>query len=441
MQAGKHALQDARSKEGHEMGLTGLIIALLVLAFLLRVDFIYYIVYVCLGIYAWSRWILPRTLRQVRISREFNDHAFLGETVTVELAWTNSSRLPLPWVEFSESIPPALRSGESMQHAMNLGGGQERRFTYQIQAGRRGYYRLGPLRLAAGDLFGLVEGKTGHLAADYLTVYPRIISLTKLGLPSRLPFGTIAARQRLFEDPARPMGTRLYQAGDSQRHINWKVSAHTENLLVKRFEPAISLETAILLNLHKEDYERREWQFQTEWAIVTAASLAAHLLNQRQPVGLITNGVDPMHSSDEPLFGQDSGRLLHEDTEEDTLANTMSPAIPPRNGRAHLMKILEHLARIESDNTTPFSAWGANACYQLSWGVTILAITARGDEATCQTLHRLVRAGYNPILLAIEPDYNFGRVRERARLLGFSAFNVTESSGLNLWRQSRQQIG
>ncbi|MDX1417620.1 MAG: DUF58 domain-containing protein [Candidatus Promineifilaceae bacterium] len=422
------------------MGLTGLIITLLVLAFLLRVDFIYYIVYVCLGVYAFSRWAIPRALSQVRISRDFNDHAFLGESVTVELTWQNSSRLPLPWVEFSESIPPALRSGDYMQRAMYLGGRGERRFTYQVQAGRRGYYRLGPLRLTTGDLFGLVEGKKGYLDANYLTVYPRIIPLTKLGLPSRLPFGTIANQQRLFEDPARPMGTRPYQTGDSQRHINWKVSAHTESLLVKRFEPAISLETAILLNLNQADYERREWRFQTEWAIVTAASLAAHLVNQRQPVGLITNGIDPMQFEGEPLFSLDSGRLLRQDEADDLPGNTMPPAIPPRNGRAHLMKILEHLARIEGGETVPFVEWGANACYHLSWGVTILVVTSKGDEATCQTLHRLVRAGYNPILLAVEPDYNFGEVRKRARLLGFTAYNVTEAAGLDRWRRSGHQV-
>jgi uncharacterized protein (DUF58 family) len=419
------------------MGLIGLIITLLIIAFLLRVDFIYYIVYVCTGIYILSRWLVPRTLRDVRITREFNDHAFLGESVSVQLLWNNISRFPLPWVEFNESIPPTLRSGKPLQHAMTLRGRQERRFTYKIQAGRRGYYRLGPLRLTAGDPFGLVEGQSGYLEADYLTVYPRIISLTSLGLPSRLPFGTIAAKQRLFEDPARPMGIRPYHAGDSQRHINWKVSAHTDNLLVKQFEPAISLETAILLNLHKEDYERRDWQFQSEWAIITAASLAAYLINQRQPVGLITNGLDPLQGSGESLFSEEDGRLMRAETTPDAREGDMPAPIPPRNGRPHLMKILERLARIESGTTTPFSQWGANACYHLSWGVTILAVTARGDEVTCQTLHRLVRAGFNPILLVVEPDYNFGLVRERARLLGFSAYNVTEASGLDLWRRSR----
>ncbi len=234
------------------MGLAGLIIVLLVIAFLLRLDFIYYIAYVCVGIYALSRWAVPRAgktafaeeIHRSRISRRNgnNPHA----------AGRTSGRLPLPWVEFNESIPPGLRMGEPVQQAITLAGRQERAFTYQVQAGRRGYYCLGPLRLTAGDLFGLIEGKTGYLEPDYLTVYPQIISLTQLGLPSRLPFGTIASRQRLFEDPARPMGVREYHAGDSQRHINWKVSAHTDHLLVKRFQPAISLETAILLNLHNK---------------------------------------------------------------------------------------------------------------------------------------------------------------------------------------------
>ena len=113
--------------------------------------------------------------------------------------------------------------------------------------------------------------------------------------------------------------------------------------------------------------------------------------------------------------------------------------IPPRNGREHLMKILERLARIESDKTIPFNQWAVTACLNLSWGVTILAITSRGDEATCQVLHRLVRSGFNPILIVVEGDRDFGQVRERARRLGFRAYNVTSTSNLDLWRRPKRQ--
>jgi len=428
------------------MGLAGLIIVLLVVAFLLRLEFIFYIAYVCIGIYALSRWAVPHALKQLRIRRQFTDHAFLGETITVHLRWHNIGRLPLPWVEYTESIPPGLRIGEPVQQVFTLAGRQERDSSYQVLAGRRGYYCLGPLRLTVGDLFGLVGGKKGYLESDYLTVYPKIVPLTRLGLPSRLPFGTIASRQRLFEDPARPMGVRDYHAGDSQRHINWKVSAHTDHLLVKRFQPAISLETAVLLNLHKADYQQRDWLFHAEWAITTAASLAAHLIEQRQPAGLITNGIDPLLRSgdaEELQFNEDSGRLMQQQESESSpptsLPPPIPPPIPPRNGRDHLMKILERLARIESDSTVPFNQWAVTACLNLSWGVTILAITPNGDEATCHALHRLVRSGFNPILIVVEGDHNFGLVRERARRLGFRAYNVTSSSNLDLWRQPNRQ--
>lgn len=422
------------------MGIVGLIIVLLVIAFLLRLDFIFYIVYVCLGIIALSRWAIPHALRQLRLERTYVDHAFLGETVTINLHWHNSGRLPLPWVELVESVPPGLRIGGPLQRAMTISGREEGTLHYQVQGGKRGYYRLGPLRLTTGDLFGLVSSRGAFVRPDFLTVYPRIVALSSLGLPSRLPFGTIAARQRLFEDPARPTGVREYHSGDSQRHINWKVSAHTEQLLVKRFQPAISLETTILLNLHKPDYEQRNWTFNTEWAIVVAASLAAHLIDQRQPTGLITNGIDPLaFAADKDLqFNQESGRLIREESgSAQNQSTTLS--IPPRHSREHLMKILERLARIESYDTVTFDQWAVRACLNLSWGTTLLTITSRGDTATCQTLHRLVRAGFNPILIAVEGDNNFGLVRDRARRLGFKAFNVSAISGMDTWRKSQQR--
>ena len=419
------------------MALIPLIIILLAIAFLLRIDFIYYIVYVCIGIYFISRWLVPRAMRQLKISRRFDDHAFSGETVDIDLLLENISRLPLPWLEFSESIPPELRRGESATWAIGLGSRQKRRLEYKVQAGRRGYYQIGPARLTSGDLFGLVRPSSGQLEADFLTVYPRIIPLVELGLPSRLPFGTIASHQRLFEDPARPAGVRDYRSGDSLRQINWKATAHANQLLVRRYQPAISLETAILLDLHNEDYEKKDWRYHTEWAVVVAASLAAHLANQRQPVGLLSNGIDPLleKEGESLIFDQDSGRLLVDDTQDPGARSLMPPPLLPHNGRAHLMKVLEVLARIESDTTISLDQWAATACAPLSWGVTIMAITAQGDERTCQALHRLVRTGFNPILIAVEPDLQFGQTRKRARELGFRAYHVPRSADLDLWRR------
>lgn len=415
---------------------SALILILLLLAFFLRVDFIFYVIYVSAGVYAWGRWLMPRAVKNLHSARQYARNSFWGEDVPVTIQLTNQGRLPLPWVQVQESVAVQLKHGEPLHQVVSLARGQTAEFHYRVIARRRGYYQLGPLRLTTGDLFGIHPELVAYLPADYLTVYPRLTPLTQLGLPSRLPFGTVASHQRLFEDPARPMGIRDFRSGDSMRQINWKASAHTRQLMVKTFQPAISLETAVLLNLHSGDYQFGNRGDVTEWAIEVAASLAAHLVNQRQSVGLITNGIDPL-ASGQHGFDETTGRLLrpsHSVIQADPPA-FMPPAIPPRNGRPHLTKILERLARIETEETVSFTGWAANACLHLNWGVTILTITANGSEAVCQSLHRLVRAGFNPILITVEPDGNFGLVRERARRLGFAAYNVASPRDLDPWRR------
>ncbi|MBK8985951.1 MAG: DUF58 domain-containing protein [Chloroflexi bacterium] len=415
---------------------TTLIFILLLVAFLLRVDFIFYIVYVSIGLYAWNRWYTPRILGGVLAQRKFTDHAFWGEEVAVSIEVENTNRLSIPWLHLRESVAIELTARQPTNQVISLRRRETAQLLYQVRTGRRGYYRLGPLRLKTSDLFGLFPEQTGSLPADFLTVYPRIWSLSHLNLPSRLPFGTIASHQRLFADPARPMGTRPFRSGDSLRQINWKASAHTHDLLVKTFEPAISLETAVLLNLHLGDYVSKDRAYTTEWAIEVAASLAAHLINLRQPVGLISNGIDPLYQPQGgPVeFDEKSGRLLLAQPGQNGQPAT-PPLIAPRPGRPHLMKILERLARLEAGQTVSLAQWAATACLDLSWGVTILAITPTGDEATCHTLHRLVRAGFNPILLVVEPDHAFGQVRDRARRLGFAAYQVLERQDLERWQR------
>ncbi|MFN2190538.1 MAG: DUF58 domain-containing protein, partial [Candidatus Promineifilaceae bacterium] len=329
---------------------------LLIIAFAFGVDFVYYVIYLILGIYLIGRFIIPRVVNKVVLMRNYNPNAFLGEQVEVHLTIANRSWLPVPWIRAEESIPPVLRIGDAVNQAMTLRSRGSTDLTYRVKAMKRGYYRLGPLITSAGDLFGIRE-ISGMLPPDYLTVYPKIIPLSHLGLPSRLPYGTIPTGQRVFEDPARPLGVRDYKSGDSMRHINWKVSAHSDDLLVRTFEPVISLESLLVLNLNPDEYSRRARYDSPDWAIIVAASIASHLNVQRQAVGLVTNGFDPLAYMDEDgggSFDPETGRLeaakrsfrtRSKDQEEIVQKKDSLASIPPRAGRAHLMKILEKLAR------------------------------------------------------------------------------------------------
>ncbi len=428
-----------------------LILSLLLLAtaFLLNVDFIYYVVYVCLGVLITSQLLAPRVLRKVQLGRYFNQNAFLGERVNIQLKIVNNSRLPIPWLQIDESVPPALMVGKAAKRTMTFRSRETKSMSYQVKAMKRGYYRLGPLLVSAGDYFGLREVST-RLSENYLTVFPRIVSLSQLDLPSRLPYGTVQSRQRLFEDPARPIGIRDYHTNDSIRHINWKVSAHAGELLVRTFEPAISLDTYIVLNLDISEYSPGNRYDGPEWAIVVAASLASHLSENRQAVGLASNGIDPLDLDGEDRqnqFEEESGRLqLPQNYGEGAgLGRLISkqdsgpyPSIPPKTGRVHLMKLLERLARIEPRREVSLSQWITRSCNQQSWGTNIIAITPSGDEKICSVLHQLVKAGYNPLLIAVDPQTDMRATRERARRLGFQAYQAREERDLNRWRKSSE---
>lgn len=395
-----------------------LILLLFLIAVFLRLDFAFYLVYVLFGVYGASRWWTTRGLRAVEVRRRFTDHAFLGERVTVELELHNGARLPIPWLRLHETVPLALHAPSSVRSVTSLRPRECSTIRYELDCRRRGYYSLGPLYVTSGDLFGFAEAERSEAITDHLTVYPEIIPLTRLGFPSQSPFGTIKSRQRIFEDPARVTGVRDYRAGDSLRHIHWKASAREQALLVKQYEPAISLQTAIFLNLNGEEYDRRQRIDAPEWAIIVAASIASHLVAQRQAVGLMTNGRDPMAESGGGGCGD----------------GTPLP-LPPRPGRLHLMKVLEVLARVEPQDAQPFRVWMQQASLPLSWGDTVVAITPTGDEETCWALHQLCRRGLNVVLVVVEPHGQFGLLRRRARQLGFTAFQVAYRRDTDRWRQ------
>lgn len=394
------------------------LLLLLLIAIVLRMDIVFYLVYVLAGSYGLARWWAARSLKYLHVTRRFTDHIFTGESSTVEISIENRSLLPAPWVRYDESSPAELSGSGRLMHALALGPREKVDLRYELVGSQRGLYRVGPGRVAAGDLFGFAD-VIGQVAETRpLVVYPRVIPLSGAPLTSRAPHGTIASRHPIFADPARVNGVRPYQPGDPVRSIDWKTSARAGHLQVKKTEPAVSLTTAIFLDLHTPTYSRHLRYYAPEWAIVVAASLANYLIEQRQDVGLGSNG-------------------------RDALTSATCWAIPPRPGRTHLMKLLEWLARVELHETQPLVEWLPRATVDLAWGTTVIVITPSADEVTSAALHRLRRAGLNPVLIAIEPHAAFGIVYERCRRLGIAAYQVADEMELRRWqaRPGRVVVG
>ena len=276
--------------------LLNFIILISLIALLFRIEFFFYLLYIFAGIYFVSRLWSQNSLKKVDFKREHDTRAFIGERIPVKIYVNNRSLLPLPWLSVHDSVPIAIKSPAFYRCVLSLFPFEKKVLSYELNCRRRGYYPLGPLIARAGDLFGIHNQEKRLETRDVLWVYPRIVPLSKLKLSAKTPFGHVRSKQRIFADPSRVIGVREYQSGDTIRHIHWKATAATGALQVKRFEPAISIESQIFLNLNSNEYTRSRVTPASEIAIVTAASIANYLIEKRQTVGLSCNGVDPFAS-------------------------------------------------------------------------------------------------------------------------------------------------
>src|SRR5690554_5852659 len=130
------------------------VLILFVIATLLRLDWVYYLVYVVGGVWIFSHWWIRRSFRRLSITREMGHHAFVGEKIAVTIQLTNHSWLPLPWLLIDERVPLDLKETESYRNVISVGAKAQVDHRYLLYCKKRGYYEVGPLTLHTGDLFG-----------------------------------------------------------------------------------------------------------------------------------------------------------------------------------------------------------------------------------------------------------------------------------------------
>ncbi|MBC6612838.1 DUF58 domain-containing protein [Hymenobacter sp. BT507] len=81
---------------------------------------------------------------------------------------------------------------------------------------------------------------------------------------------------------------RLYNPGESTRHIDWKVLARTDKLFVKRYEEETNLRCHLLLDVSPSMYYPEPTHDKLRFSILCAAALITLLQKQRDAVGLVT---------------------------------------------------------------------------------------------------------------------------------------------------------
>lgn len=307
---------------------------------------------ITIGARLWSRLSLSGIRCAAMVDKQ---RIFPGESFSLRVSAENAKFLPV-WLQISVPFEGAFDplSGQmSFTEACGLLWYQQVRFNRDLVARRRGVYRVGPVHVELGDLFGFFLRQKRTAGDIHVIVYPRLVPLKPFSLPSRDFFGVPGARSPVA-DPIYILGTRDYQPGRPARHIHWKASARHNRLQEKVFEP--SQQEKILLAVEVSQFEKAGASENFERTLEVVGSLAVQAHQKGYALGIVTNGV----------------------------VQGGSPSLPIGRSSQQLALLLEILARLK------MRAGGSltdtmHRALNLPWGASCIHFSYAPDEETRAT--------------------------------------------------------
>lgn len=194
----------------------------------------------------------------------------VGERAVGGLTLVNTtSRALLP----SEVVLP-VGAGRGVFDVPRLAAGDSHEELFAIPTSARGVLAVGPVSVLRGDPLGLFERTHDRRQAVDLFVHPRTTSLDGLSLGQLRDLEGLPVQQ-LERDDVSFHALREYQPGDDLRHVHWKSTARTGDVMVRQYEQTRRSHFVVGLSTLAEEYREPE---EFEVAISVAGSVGLRAL-------------------------------------------------------------------------------------------------------------------------------------------------------------------
>ena len=358
---------------------------LVVAAFSTGLQFLFYLIYLSLLVIGGSYVLTRMGLTDLEAGYSVSQlHGHVGDKLRVTYTIRNAGRLPKPWLEVHN---PTTLPGGLPGRALALSGRSERSWLVRAPLNRRGHFRIEPLQIRTGDPFGFFEASATVGQGVGVVVYPRIEALPMWRLPAAYLEGSHAAPERTLQTSPLATTVRPWAPGDSFNRIHWKTTARHGEIQVKEFDLEQTADAWIVLDLDRSVQTGRGDESTPEAAIRVAASITDKALAENRAVGMTVN----------------AHRL------------TILPA--DRGGRQRL-KILQMLAAVEADGSTPLAEALVGSVGRLRRGMAAVVVTASQDPSFIRPLAGLRSRGISTVVVLLDPAA-YARVdREAAEARG-----------------------
>ncbi|MBD8080581.1 DUF58 domain-containing protein [Cellulosimicrobium arenosum] len=242
---------------------------LVVVAILLTVALLAAVVFV-LGRF---RYAVDLDLAQQRVT--------VGDRAVGRLDVRNDSpRAVLPSVM---ELPVGAGTASFPVPRLRPGANHEEIFT--VPTHKRSVISVGPVRSVRADPLGLLRREVVWTEPEELFVHPRVKNLSgsSTGFLKDLE-GRVTTD--ISNSDVSFHALRDYVPGDDRRHIHWKTTARTGQLMVRQFEETRRSHLAVLLSTRAEDYAHDD---EFELAVSVCGSLGLQAIKEDRGVTVLVN--------------------------------------------------------------------------------------------------------------------------------------------------------
>lgn len=252
-------------------------------------------------------WVTSRLdLNRVTVSVRFPNHIFAGESAPFDVTVANRKRL-LPSFSLAvamceqDSSPAANKKSNENTPPANLtelvylpivSAKTEARARIERGFARRGIYPVNGFVVHTRFPFGFIEQRRRLEADGEIVVYPEPRPLEEFRRALPLLQGRVEGRAK--GSGSDLYAIRRYLSSDHRRHIDWKATAKTTQLMVREFTRDDDWRVTILFDAHaeKELASTPEFAEKFERGVTLAASLISHFVREGAETRLITSGND-----------------------------------------------------------------------------------------------------------------------------------------------------
>jgi uncharacterized protein (DUF58 family) len=384
---------------------------LVIAAFSTGWAFLFYLVYLGVLIVGGSYVLTKLGLQDLEAGYAVNQlSGHVGDRIRVTYTLRNTSRIPKPWLEIHNptSLPAGLPG-----RAIALAGQTERSWLIRTPLTRRGHFRIEPLQIRTGDPFGFFESSASVGSGINVTVYPRLEPIPLWRLPAANLDGSQAMRERTLQ--ATPLATtvRPWAPGDAFNRIHWKSTARHGDIQVKEFDLEQTADCWIVLDLERSIQRGSGDESTVEVGVRVAAAIADKALVENRAVGMTVN------------------------------AHRLAQLQPDRGGRQHL-KVMQLLAAVEGDGSTPIGEALVTSVPRIRRGMTCVVITPSLNRDWVKPLAALRSRGVACVVVALDvPAFERREQEEAERKAGVPRVDAPlapASATAQEWRALRHAL-